>query len=65
MIFRDDMLAVKFNELLNLEIEGDSKIVIDSYNKKSDIFSSIMLLMENIGKIIQNFVIKFMKKPVE
>ena len=65
MIFRDDMLAVKFNELLNLEIEGDSKIVIDSYNKKSDIFSSIMLLMENIGKIIQNFVIIFMKKPVE
>ena len=59
------MLAVKFNELLNLEIEGDSKIVIDSYNKKSDIFSSIMLLMENIGKIIQNFVIIFMKKPVE
>ena len=65
MIFRDDMLVVKFNELLNLEIEGDSKIVIDSYNKKSDIFSSIMLLMENIGKIIQNFVIIFMKKPVE
>ena len=59
------MLAVKFNELLNLEIEGDSKIVIDSYNKKSDIFSSIMLLMENIGKIIQNFVIVFMKKPVK
>ena len=59
------MLVVKFNELLNLEIEGDSKIVIDSYNKKSDIFSSIMLLMENIGKIIQNFVIIFMKKPVE
>ena len=59
------MLVVKFNELLNLEIEGDSKIVIDSCNKKSDIFSSIMLLMENIGKIIQNFVIIFMKKPVE
>ena len=34
MALKDDMLATKNNEFLNLQIEGDSKIVIDCYNKK-------------------------------
>ena len=33
---------------LNLEIEGDSKIVIDCYNKRINILGSILLLMEDI-----------------
>ena len=36
-----------------LEIEGDSKIVIDCYNKRINIPSSIMLLMEDIWKLSQ------------
>ena len=32
--FRDGVLATKNNGLLNVEIEGDLKVVIDSYNKK-------------------------------
>ena len=51
MALRDGMLAAKNNGFLNLEIEGDSKIVIDCYNKKSNIPSSIMLLMEDIWKL--------------
>ena len=34
MTFRDSKLAAKNNGLLNVEIEGDLKVVIDSYNKK-------------------------------
>ena len=34
MTFRDDLLVVKNNEFLNLEIEGDLKVVMDDYNKK-------------------------------
>ena len=37
--------------LLNLEIESDLKIVIDSYNKRINIFSSITLLMKDIEKL--------------
>ena len=48
MTLRDDMLAAKNNRFLNLEIEGDSKIVIDYCNKNSNILNSIMLLMEDI-----------------
>ena len=45
---RDSVLAAKNNGFLNLEIEDDSKIVIDCYNKKINIPSSIMLLIEDI-----------------
>ena len=42
--FRDGVLTAKNNGFLNLEIESDSKVMIDSYNKKkSNISSSIML----------------------
>ena len=33
MTFRDCVSTVKKNGFLNLEIEGYSKVVIDSYNK--------------------------------
>ena len=45
---RDDILVVKKKSFLNLKIEGDSKVVIDYYNKKINIHNSILLLMENI-----------------
>ena len=45
---RDDIFIVNNNEFLQVEIEGDLKIVIDSYNKKNNIFSSITLLIKNI-----------------
>ena len=48
MILRDDILVVNNNEFLNMEIVGDSKVVIDYYNKKINILVSIRLLMENI-----------------
>lgn len=34
MVLRDGVLATKNNGFLTLEIEGDSKIVIDCCNKK-------------------------------
>lgn len=48
MVFQDSVLLIKNNKFLNLEIEGGSKIVIDSYNKNNIIFNSIMLLMKDI-----------------
>ena len=42
------MLATKNNRFLNLEIEGDLKIVIDCYNKRNNILNSIMLLIKDI-----------------
>ena len=57
MALKDDMLTTKNNEFVNLQIEGDSKIVIDCYNKKSNIPSSIMLLMEDILKLSQDLYI--------
>ena len=41
-------LTAKNNEFINLEIDGDSKIVIDCYNIKNNIFSVIMLLIKGI-----------------
>lgn len=41
-------LTAKNNEFINLEIDSDSKIVIDCYNIKNNIFSFIMLLIKGI-----------------
>ena len=54
MTLRDNVLAVKNNEFLNLKIEGDLKTVIDCYNKKSNIHSSIILLMKGTWKLSQD-----------
>ena len=46
MTFRNDALVVKNNEFLNLKTEGDFiKVVTNSYNKKSSIPNSIILLI--------------------
>ena len=42
---RDDILAVKNNRFFNPLIKGDSRIVINCYNKNNNIPNSIMLLM--------------------
>ena len=41
MALRDGILAAKNNGFLSLEIEGDSKIVIDCYNKRISVPCSI------------------------
>ena len=48
------VLATRDNGFSNLEIEGDSKIVIDCFNRKSSLPSSIILLMEDVWRISQN-----------
>ena len=45
---RDVIQAARLNDLSNLKIEEDSKIIIDCFNKKISLPSSIILLMENI-----------------
>ena len=49
---RDDIFTVNNNEFLQVEIEGDSKIVIDSYNKKNNIFSSITIINKEYLEVI-------------
>ena len=44
MTLRDGILAVKSEDLLGLEIEGDSKIVVNCYNKKINILSYIFVI---------------------
>ena len=48
MTLRDGILVAKNNGFLNLEIESDSKIVIDYFNKMISVPCSIKILMENI-----------------
>ena len=43
MTLRDGIVAAKSKDYSNLEIEGDSKIVINCYNRRINITSSIML----------------------
>ena len=47
-------VAAKNNGFLDLEIEGDSKVIIDCHNKKCNLRSSIILLMEDIWNLFQN-----------
>ena len=52
---RDGVLAATYNGFSNLEIEGDSKVIIDCYNKKkSSLSSSIILLIEDIWRLSRN-----------
>ena len=48
VVLRYGILVATYNGLINLEIKGDSKVVIDCYNEKCSSPSSIMLHMENI-----------------
>ena len=54
MTLRDGILAVKNIGFLNLDIEGNSKIVVDSHSRKIIIHVFIMLLMEDIWKLAQD-----------
>ena len=69
MALRDGVLATKKKGYLNLEIEGDLKIVIDYYNKRINIPSYIMLLKEDIWKFIRAYIfmsiVMFIKKQIE
>lgn len=51
MSLRDDILVARDNGFLDLEIEGDSKVVVDCYNKKSRLPSSIMILMVDVWRV--------------
>ena len=51
---RDDVLATIYNGFTKLEIEGDSKVIINCYNRRSSSPSSIILLMGDIWRLSQN-----------
>ena len=51
MTLRDGILTVKNNGFLNLDIEGDFKIVVDSYNRKIIIPVSIILQIVYISNM--------------
>ena len=51
---RDDVLTAICNDFTNLEIEGDSKVIIDYYNRISSLPGPIILLMEDIWRLSQN-----------
>ena len=53
MTLRDGILAIKNNGFLRLEMEGDSKIVIDCFNKRIDVRCSIRILMVDIWKYMR------------
>ena len=50
----DGILVATHNGFSNLEIEGDSKVIINCYNKKGSSPSSIILLMEDIWRLSHN-----------
>lgn len=45
---KNGILVAKSKGYSNLEMEGDSKVIIDCYNKRIAIPSSIMILKEDI-----------------
>ena len=50
---RDGVLAIIYNDFTNLKIEGDSKVIINWYNRSSSP-SSIILLIEDILRLSQD-----------
>ena len=48
VVLRDGVLTVIYNDFTNLEIERDSKVIIDSYNRISSSLRSIILFMKVI-----------------
>ena len=47
MTLRYSVVAVKYNDFLNLEIERYSKVIIDCYNQKISLLNLIILLIED------------------
>ena len=54
MVLRYGILVAKSKGLLDLEVEGDSKIIVDCYIKKINIHSFILLLIDDIWNISQD-----------
>ena len=48
---RDGVVAAIYNGFTNLEIEGDSTVIINCYNRRSSSPSSVILLMEDIWRL--------------
>ena len=70
MTIRDEILATKINGYLNLDIEGDSKIVIDSFIKMIIIPCSIILINERCLEIVSrakciSLLSTYLKKQIE
>ena len=51
MTLRNCVLAKRDNCFVNLEIEGNSKVLIYCYNKKISLLNSIILLMKDVWRI--------------
>ena len=51
---RDGVIAAICNGFTILEIEGDSKEIIDCYNRRSNSLGSIILLIANIWRLSQD-----------
>ena len=51
---RDGVIAAIYNGFTNLEIERDSKVIMDCYNRRSNSPNSIILLMEDIWRLFQD-----------
>ena len=47
---RDEIEAARLNDFSNIEIEGDSKVIIDCF-KKISLLRSIILLIEDIWRL--------------
>ena len=51
---RDGVLVAKHNGFVDLKIKGNSEVIIDCYNTKRKLPSSIILLIEDIWKLSQS-----------
>ena len=51
---RDDVLAIIYNDFINLKIEGISKVIIDCYNIRNSSPNSIILLIKDIWRHSQD-----------
>ena len=56
MSIRDGILVIKNNGFLSLKIEGDSKIVMNCYNKRISVSYSIKILIQDIWKLSRNLI---------
>ena len=54
MALRDGVLTIRLNGFFNLEIEGDSKVIINCYKQKRSLPSLIILLTKDIWGLTQD-----------
>lgn len=69
MNLRDEILSTRFNGFSNIKIEWEFKVMINCYNKRNNLLDLIILLMNNIWRIIQNLniinIIIFIEKWIK